>query len=438
MKKFIIIALIVITTTTLTACSKELIFDLIGESEVSYTVDSDYVEKGFLARVNNEDLSEYVTIDSDIDPTQAGDYTVTYTLDYEGDVRTLTRTVYYREDGCTVIDGTDLTECQVFWTQYLHTVVKLRIYYQGDTYNGAVANIFDNVELLLDYYHKLSDKYNNYNNVTNVKTINDDPTATHVIDEPLFDMIQFALDHQDEVDDLFNIALGPVLLLWHDYRESCLTNFTDPVCEVPPMEQLQARNAFTDPAGITMDETNHTITMESGMSLDLGGMSKGFISRVLIEYLDDLNLHGYLLNNGESNISIGGTHPTRENGKFLLAITDPTFETSYYATVYLGAGDQLVTSGDYQQYYEVDGEIYHHIINPNTLMPERYSRSVSIVTDDPALADIYSTAIFTMPLVDGLAFVNGIDNLEAIWYTIDDQIVFSDGFEAQYLDDTYK
>jgi thiamine biosynthesis lipoprotein len=85
----------------------------------------------------------------------------------------------------------------------------------------------------------------------------------------------------------------------------------------------------------------------------------------------------------------------------------------------------------------VGDELYHHIINPNTLMPERYSRSVSIATSDPALADLYSTAIFTMTIEDGLAFVNSIDGLEAIWYTMDDTIVMSDNFEADYLYEAY-
>ena len=70
-------------------------------------------------------------------------------------------------------------------------------------------------------------------------------------------------------------------------------------------------------------------------------------------------------------------------------------------------------------------------------MPERFSRSVSIITDDPALADLYSTAIFTMSIEDGLLFVNGIDGLEAIWYTIDNKAVMSDNFEEMYLVDLY-
>ncbi len=66
-------------------------------------------------------------------------------------------------------------------------------------------------------------------------------------------------------------------------------------------------------------------------------------------------------------------------------------------------------------------------------MPEHHSRSVSIITSDAGLADLYSTAIFTMTIPEGLAFVNNIEGLEAIWYGLDDVIYFSENFEDLYL-----
>ncbi len=290
------------------------------------------------------------------------------------------------------------------------------------------------MEDIISMYHQLSDKYDTYDGYTNIKTINDDPTTTHTITPELFDLIDFTIEHQDDVNNLFNAALGPVLQIWHDYRENCTVN---QVCEVPPMQDLLDAEVFTDPDDIILDSENYTIKMNANMSLDLGGVSKGYISGELIEYLDSLDLDGYLINNGESNISIGGTHPTRESGQFLLAITDPTYTLPYYATVYLNAGDQLVTSGDYQQYYMVGETLYHHIINNTTLMPERNSRSVSIIFSDPALADLYSTAIFIMTIEEGQTFVNGIDGLEAIWYGMDGTIYYSDNFEEMYLHNIY-
>ncbi len=337
-------------------------------------------------------------------------------------------------DECTLIEGTTSLECYKVWTSYLHTVVTLKLYIpEGSLLDNQLA--YEEVEKIISFYNDISDKYYLYDNVTNVKTINDNPTEIHIISEELFNLIEFSLDHQDDVDNLFNIALGPVIKVWHNYRENCHEN---DVCELPTLTELEEANEFTNPDNIIMDRENLSITMSEGMSIDLGGVSKGYISRVIIEYLDSLELNGYLLNNGESNISLGGVHPTRESGDFNIAVTDPTYELPYYATVYLGDGDQLVTSGDYQQYFEVDGEIYHHIISGESLFPDRNSRSISIIFGDPALADLYSTAIFLMTIEEGILFVDSVPNLEAIWYGLDGTIHFSENFESEYLNVIYE
>ncbi|KFZ26036.1 MAG: Thiamine biosynthesis lipoprotein ApbE precursor [Candidatus Izimaplasma bacterium HR2] len=335
---------------------------------------------------------------------------------------------------CSLVEGTTTLECYTVWTSYLHTVVTLKLYLPEDTTINNV-DVYDEVERIISFYNNISDKYYLYDGVTNVKTINDNPTDTHVISEELFDLIEFSLDHQDDVNNLFNIALGPVIKVWHNYREDC-NEFDN--CELPTLAELEAEDVYTNPDNIIMDRENLTITMNEFMSIDLGGVSKGYISRVIIEYLDSLELNGFLLNNGESNISLGGTHPTRESGDFNIAVTDPTRALPYYATVYLGDGEQLVTSGDYQQYFKVDGVIYHHIISGDTLFPERNSRSVSIVFTDPALADLYSTAIFIMTITEGIEFVDSIDGLEAIWYGLDGTIYFSANFESEYLNQIYE
>ncbi len=76
-------------------------------------------------------------------------------------------------------------------------------------------------------------------------------------------------------------------------------------------------------------------------------------------------------------------------------------------------------------FYLVDGEVYHHIINPYTMYPDRYSRQVTIITNDSRAADILSTSVYLMTLEDGLEFVDSLENVEAIWYGLDDEIYYS-------------
>lgn len=334
---------------------------------------------------------------------------------------------------CEYVNNTSVVACSEQYLSYFDTHISLTIYYEDEKSEEDVMNIFKGVTDILSLYHNISDKYNNYSGVVNIKTINDDPSTTHTISSELYDLIDYSLSHQEEVDDLFNIALGPVLSEWHDYRESCDINLEDGNCTLPLLEDLQEASLYTDPSTITLNKEDLTITLEDNMSLDVGGVAKGYASDKVSEYLDSLNLSGYLLNNGLSNISIGGTHPVRDNELFLVGITDPLNNYDTYLYLYVGDGDQIITSGDYQQYGISDDTVYHHIIDPTTLYPSRYMHSITLISKDAALGDIYSTALFSMSIEDGLDFVNSHDSLEASWYGLDDVIYYSDHFENNYL-----
>ena len=86
----------------------------------------------------------------------------------------------------------------------------------------------------------------------------------------------------------------------------------------------------------------------------------------------------------------------------------------------------VVTSGDYQRTYEVDGKQYHHIIDPATGMPSEYWRSVTVVCDDSGLADALSTALFLMPLEEGKSLVAQC-NAKALWVDGTGQIYTTEG-----------
>ena len=89
----------------------------------------------------------------------------------------------------------------------------------------------------------------------------------------------------------------------------------------------------------------------------------------------------------------------------------------------------LVASGNYERYYTVDGKEYHHIIDPDTLMPSEYFVAVSIVCEDSGMADVLSTAIYNMSYKEGLSLIESLKDTEALWIFHDGSVKYTPGFE---------
>ena len=88
----------------------------------------------------------------------------------------------------------------------------------------------------------------------------------------------------------------------------------------------------------------------------------------------------------------------------------------------------IVTSGDYQRYYELNGQRYHHLIDPATLYPAAHMRSFSVIHPDSGLADFLSTAAFVLPYEDSRALIESVPEAEASWLFADGSEAFTDGF----------
>ena len=88
----------------------------------------------------------------------------------------------------------------------------------------------------------------------------------------------------------------------------------------------------------------------------------------------------------------------------------------------------MVTSGDYQRAYMVDGEIYHHIIDPDTLYPGKLWRAVTVVCPDSGLADALSTALFLLPIEEGQKLLDACEST-AMWVDAEGNMYYSTGFE---------
>ncbi|MCR5754594.1 MAG: FAD:protein FMN transferase [Acetatifactor sp.] len=285
----------------------------------------------------------------------------------------------------------------------------------------------------LVFYNKLYDIYNDYEDVANIKTINDNAGIAPVsVDPEIIELIDFSKRMYEETDGRVNIAMGAVLSIWHEYREYGSENPES--ATLPKIEELQEAAKHTNIEDVIIDRDAGTVFLaDPEMSLDVGSTGKGYAVQRVMEYAREQGLSHVLLSLG-GNIS--GIDGRIDGTNFKLAIQNPDLNSNeeYIEMVEITDGQCVVSSGDYQRFYVVDGEVYCHIINPDTLFPANTFAAVSLITDDSGEADAFSTAIYNMTLEEGLAFVNSREGLEAMWVYHDGSKVYSDHFEESIVE----
>lgn len=278
----------------------------------------------------------------------------------------------------------------------------------------------------LVHYHKLFDIYHTYDGINNLKTINDAAGREPVeVDGEVLSLLQLGLDMYQKTDGMVNIAYGSVLSIWHECREQ---GIADPGHAKLPLEgQLQEKAGHTDISNVVIDEDASTVYLaDKEMSLDVGSIGKGYAVQRVAEYAQELGIESLLLSVGGNVCAVGGKIDATP---WRVGIENPNLGSadSHVGTVGL-IGKSIVTSGDYQRYYVVDGERYCHIINPRTGMPSRYFPSVSVLAEDSGFADALSTALFNMEYEKGLSLVESMPGVEALWIMEDGAVSCSSGF----------
>lgn len=285
---------------------------------------------------------------------------------------------------------------------------------------------------LLQKYHMLFDIYNNYDGINNIKTINDNAGIKPVkVDREILKLLEFAADTYQLTDGKVNVAMGSVLEIWHDYRSAGMQK--PELAQLPDRSELELADRYTDIGKMKIAHNASTVYLaDSSMKLDVGAVAKGYAVGKLCELLKARGVSSAIVSAGGNVQTLG----MRADGTpWRVGIQNPDTSSK---NVYLHAlrleDMSLVTSGTYQRFYTVDGKRYHHIINPDTLMPWNEYQAVTILCRDSAMADALSTAVFNMSLAQGQALIESMKDTEAIWVMPDGKEVFSSGFSA-YLDD---
>ncbi len=282
------------------------------------------------------------------------------------------------------------------------------------------------VKTVLEKYDKLFDIYDSFEGLNNIKAINDNSGIKPVkVDKDIIELIKYSKDVYKKTDGNVNIAFGPVLKIWHRYRTEGIEDTYN--AKLPNMDELREASKLTNIDDVIIDEKESTVFLKKkGMSLDVGSIAKGYVADKVASLLKSKDYNSFLLNIG-GNIKTVGLKS--DGSKWKLAIQNPNLndDNKYLKKIYFETSS-LVTSGDYQRYYTVDGKRYNHIIDKDTLMPADKYKSVSVICEDSTYADALSTALFNMDFENGLNLAESDDTVEVIWVFKDMSIKSTKGF----------
>ncbi len=303
-------------------------------------------------------------------------------------------------------------------TEYsMDTLMTVTAY--GKNAKTAVKDVFSRIR-------ELDKKLDLRNPESQVARLNQAPADTPVyLDEDVFYVIKTALLFSEKCGGAFDITLYPVSNLW---------GFGTDKAVVPEAEDIRNALLKTGSQNLVLDEEKQAITKKhSDAWIDLGGVAKGYAADEAIRILKEAGITSAYLDLG-GNIGIIGEKPlslreTIENGKasrpYTVGIQKPGAPRGELIdTVSLSEGF-VVTSGDYERFFEEEGILYHHILNPETGFPaDTGLKSVTIVSKSGILADMLSTTIFVQGKESADRYLNDCDTI----------LLVDDHFDLTYIE----
>ncbi len=230
-------------------------------------------------------------------------------------------------------------------------------------------------------------------------------------------LLASALALSDRTDGAFDCTIYPVLRAW---------GFTSGEYRVPAEDELAALLPLVNWRKVTV--SGERVTVGEGQMLDFGAIAKGYTGDRLISLFREAGAASALVNLG-GNVQLLGKKP--DGSLWNVAVADPF--GNGYAGVLKTADCAVITSGGYERYFEEDGKIYRHILDPKTGIPaDNGLSSVTVVGERGIVCDALSTALYVMGAERAEAFWRGSDDFEIILLTEDGQIILSEGLEDSF------
>jgi FAD:protein FMN transferase len=227
-------------------------------------------------------------------------------------------------------------------------------------------------------------------------------------------IVNLGLEVSQASSGAFDMTLGNLKSLWGIETD-------EP--QIPAPEKIREALKGTGPEALKV-VGDRIEKKEAGTKVDLGGIAKGYAIDRAVGILEQNGIRHAAVNAGGDIRLLGD----RQGKPWRIAIQDPRSNNHFVAKLFL-KDISVVTSGDYERFFEKDGIRYHHLFDPRTGYPSRASRSVTVLAENTALADALATAAFVLGPQEGISLLKRFPSAEGMIIGADGEPATTPGFD---------
>jgi FAD:protein FMN transferase len=216
----------------------------------------------------------------------------------------------------------------------------------------------------------------------------------------LWHILNLSIKASKQSKGAYDITVGSIVKLWRKARKEKV---------LPEKNILKNRLQSVSYQYITLDSTTQSVKLlQSNTQLDLGGIAKGYVAQVIVDFCVKEGIEKVLVDAG-GDLAMA----TQRDKPWKIGISIPNSEE--LIPRYLVLQNQAVaTSGNMYQYVEIGGKKYSHIVNPCTGLGVTHQRNVTIIAPDGAMADWLATACSVLSVKKALRLMKSMPNCELL------------------------
>lgn len=270
----------------------------------------------------------------------------------------------------------------------------------------------------IDKLNEIDDKMSAFKEESDISRINFKAGfATENVSEDTYFVVKKAVEYSKILEGTFDPTIRPLVKLW---------NIGNDKEKIPEKSQIDEALKLVNCNDVIFHESNYTVMLKNkNQALDVGGIAKGFAADAVRDIFYKHNVKSGLIDLGGNIFALGGK---QDGTPWRIGIQNPFKSRGEYVGILSVKDKSIVTSGNYERYFEKDGQRFHHILDPKTGYPSQSKIiSATIISDNSIDGDGLSTGVYILGIDKALKIIEGIDGIEAIFITEDKKVYTTPG-----------